>query len=85
MRNACAACLVEIAKADFPDEWPDLFDQLVRLLETNSADAVNGSLRVMAELVAEELAEDQLIPLSQLVLPKLLTILRNAVRLFHLH
>ena len=50
----------KIASADFPDQWPELFPQLVSVLNTSSADAaIQGSLRVLYELVDSGLSDEQ--------------------------
>lgn len=67
----------EIAHADFPDEWPDLTHALLHLLSSGNADAVHGSLRVLADFCKSDLTEDQLIPLASELLPKLLLVLQT--------
>lgn len=50
----------KIASADFPDHWPELFPQLVSVLNSASSDAaVQGSLRVLYELVDSGLSDEQ--------------------------
>jgi hypothetical protein len=50
----------KIASADFPDTWPELFPQLVSVLNSASSDAATqGSLRVLYELVDSGLSDDQ--------------------------
>lgn len=57
----CTASVVsKIASADFPDEWPELFPQLVSVLNTSQSDAaIQGSLRVLYELVDSGLSDEQ--------------------------
>ena len=64
----------EIAHSDWPDEWPQLLDALTELLRSGQADSVHGALRVMTDFVSEDLAEDQLLPLADTILPQLLQI-----------
>ena len=55
-----ASVVSKIASADFPDQWPELFPQLVSVLNTSTSDAaVQGSLRVLYELVDSGLSDEQ--------------------------
>lgn len=65
----------EIASSDWPDEWPNLLDSLVQLLNSGSTDNVHGAMRVLSDFVSTDLSEDQLLPLSNAMLPQLLQIL----------
>lgn len=50
----------KIASVDFPNEWSELFPQLVSVLNSTSSDAaVQGSLRVLYELVDSGLSDEQ--------------------------
>lgn len=50
----------KIASADFPDNWPELFPQLISVLNSASSDAaIQGSLRVLYELVDSGLSDEQ--------------------------
>jgi len=57
----CTASVVsKIASADFPDQWPELFPQLVSVLNASQSDAaIQGSLRVLYELVDSGLSDEQ--------------------------
>lgn len=59
-QNLAATIVSKIASADFPDEWPELFSQLVDVLNTSSSDAaVTGALRVLYELVDSGFSDEQ--------------------------
>ncbi|KAK5939409.1 hypothetical protein PMZ80_008713 [Knufia obscura] len=59
-QNLAASVVSKIASADFPDQWPELFPQLVSVLNTSSSDAAaQGSLRVLYELVDSGLSDEQ--------------------------
>ncbi|KAM0788544.1 hypothetical protein ACM66B_001672 [Microbotryomycetes sp. NB124-2] len=75
MRLACAAVTSEIAHPDWPDEWPTLMSELLHLIGSNSADAVDGGMRVLLDFVGIDLTEDQLLPIAKDMLPQLLGIL----------
>jgi hypothetical protein len=65
----------EIASSDWPDEWPTLVDSLVKLLNSGRTESVHGAMRVLSDFVSADLSEDQLLPLSNVMLPQLLQIL----------
>lgn len=65
----------EIASSDWPDEWPTLLDSLIQLLNSERTDSVHGAMRVLSDFVSADLSEDQLLPLSNAMLPQLLQIL----------
>lgn len=60
IRGAAAYCIVQIAAADYPDEWPSLLDDLYTMLvDFNNSDAVIGALTVFGELFDDLITEDQ--------------------------
>ena len=71
-----AFALSTIGKYDWPEDYPTLLDDLVRLL-SGSADSVHGAMRVISEFVKNELSEDQLLPVVRDLAPALLNILGN--------
>ncbi|KAK1923454.1 armadillo-type protein [Papiliotrema laurentii] len=76
VRSASAFALSTIGKYDWPEDYPTLLDDLVRLL-SGSADSVHGAMRVISEFVKNELSEDQLLPVVRDLAPALLNILGN--------
>lgn len=55
-----ASVVSKIASADFPDQWPELLPHLVSVLNASTSDAaVQGSLRVLYELVDSGLSDEQ--------------------------
>lgn len=85
IRTAISAAIACIATWDWPDQWPELLDQLLRPLEdavraagaacnwTADADAMSGSLRCL-ELCAGDLGEAHLGGALQRLLPLLLAL-----------
>lgn len=60
IRAAASYVVSKIAGVDFPDQWPDLLDQLLGLIRSAPEDArLHGALKVLAELVGEGLDEAQ--------------------------
>ncbi|ELU41145.1 importin-9 [Rhizoctonia solani AG-1 IA] len=47
IRSLSAAVCSLVAHCDWPDEYPELLDQLIALLNTNNSDAIHGSMQVM--------------------------------------
>ncbi|KAL5640264.1 hypothetical protein ACGC1H_007512 [Rhizoctonia solani] len=75
IRSLSAAVCSLIAHCDWPDEYPELLDQLIALLSTDNADAIHGSMQVMAEFVRSDVTEDQILPILRQLLPVLMNIL----------
>ncbi|CAN3375000.1 hypothetical protein DIURU_000222 [Diutina rugosa] len=60
IRGAAAYCIVQIAAADYPDEWPTLLDDLYTMsVDFNNSYAVIGALTVFGELFDDLITEDQ--------------------------
>ncbi|KAG0140386.1 hypothetical protein CROQUDRAFT_674684 [Cronartium quercuum f. sp. fusiforme G11] len=80
LRSTCALILSEIAHCDWPEEWPDLVPILIATINNigqpditeNSQD---GALRVLSELIRNDLSEQQLIPVAQDLLPCLFSVI----------
>ena len=60
LQGLAASVVGKIASADFPDEWPNLMQSLLNLVNTSSDNAaLRGALKTLAELIDAGLAEDQ--------------------------
>lgn len=66
-----------IAHSDWPDDFPDLLDNLVSLISSSSSSAVHGALQVFVEFVRSDVTEDQIIPVFRQLLPELLNIVSS--------
>lgn len=75
IRSLSAAACSLIAHCDWPDEYPELLDHLIALLNTDNANAIHGSMQVMAEFVRSDVSEDQILPILRQLLPVLMNIL----------
>ncbi|PAV22617.1 ARM repeat-containing [Pyrrhoderma noxium] len=75
IRSSSAHTLSLIAGSDWPDEYPDLLNGLIRLLSSSSLDSVHGSMQVFNEFIKTDLTEDQILPVLRDLLPVLLNIL----------
>eukprot|EP00043_Microstomoeca_roanoka_P027612 m.15158 g.15158 ORF g.15158 m.15158 type:complete len:1025 (-) comp7794_c0_seq2:125-3199(-) len=79
LRSLAAYCISVIANYDWPEAWPDLFDNLNALLTTGSADNVHGVMRVLTDFV--NCLDDQQLPaITSELLPKLYSIVTDASR-----
>ncbi|OMJ07913.1 Importin-9 [Smittium culicis] len=56
-----------MARYDWPDEWPTLFNQLLEQLSVGDANQQYSSLLVFKELITRDLSSDQLLELSLLL------------------
>lgn len=60
LQKLAASVTSRIASIDFPDEWPDVFNSTLHVINTSNSDiAIEGALRVLAELVDSGLSEEQ--------------------------
>lgn len=60
IRNGSAYVIVQIAASDFPDEWPDLLQQLYALtLQVENQVAVIGGVTVLNDLFDDLITEEQ--------------------------
>lgn len=83
IRVANAYAVSKIAHIDWPEEWPNLFNVLLELIKSNSANDVHGAMRVLTELVSNDLTVEQFPQIAPVLCPQLLAILTNdAVSLY---
>ncbi|PBL00281.1 ARM repeat-containing protein [Armillaria gallica] len=75
IRSLCAHTLTSIANSDWPDEYPELLNDLISLLSSGSPDSVHGAMQVFTEFIKADLTEDQILPVLRDLLPSLLSIL----------
>lgn len=70
LRLAAAAVVASMAKYDWPDEWPQLFSNLVELLHSNNRDQVHAALSVFVEWVNSDMTDQHMEQIGSL-LPQL--------------
>nr|CAB3256618.1 importin-9 [Phallusia mammillata] len=73
IRSSIAYAISAIAHWDWPEEWPDLFPQLMQALTSGSPSHVHGAMRVLTEF-SRELTDTQMPHVAPVVLPELLKI-----------
>ena len=54
-----AAVVAAIAKSDFPEQWPELLDSLLNEIRGGNDEKVLAILKVLGEIIAESLDEEQ--------------------------
>lgn len=60
IRNGAAYAIVQIASVDYPDEWPDLINQLYSAAsDLTNEEAMLGGLQVLTDLVDDLITEEQ--------------------------
>ena len=58
IKSAAALVVSKIANADFPEDWPDLLDNLLGIIKQGSDGQIHGALKVLGELVDDCLADE---------------------------
>ncbi|KAJ2515298.1 hypothetical protein H4217_005258 [Coemansia sp. RSA 1939] len=71
--SVAAAVVASMAKYDWPDEWPQLFLQLVELLHSSSKSHTHSAMCVFSEWVSSDMSEQHMEQIG-ILLPELLRI-----------
>jgi importin-9 len=81
VKNAASLVASKIAGVDFPDSWPDLLPQLLRILSGNASDLqVHGALRLLSDLVESGFSEEQFFAVARDLVDGLHNIATNVQR-----
>ncbi|KAI8874141.1 ARM repeat-containing protein [Ramicandelaber brevisporus] len=67
LRSVAAFIVAHMAQFDFPEVWPDMFNNLMNMMRSRQANAVDGSLKMLSEFVGSNMSADQLDLIMQLV------------------
>ncbi|KAK9479394.1 armadillo-type protein [Lipomyces japonicus] len=59
LRSLAANIISKISSADFPDEWPDLFDHVMSLLQSEIEDNIEGAVIILKELLDDGFTLEQ--------------------------
>ncbi|KAF8793185.1 Importin-9 like protein [Argiope bruennichi] len=73
LRSSAAYAISAIAQWDWPEEWPELFDILLRSLVSENSCAVHGAMRVLKE-ISNEVSDSQMPQFAPVILPEMLKI-----------
>ena len=63
-----------VASWDWPENWPNLFDQLMAGLGSGSPELVHGTMRVLVEF-CQDVADTQMPQVAPVILPQLLSVI----------
>ncbi|WFD33515.1 hypothetical protein MCUN1_000328 [Malassezia cuniculi] len=85
VRLLAAQLLALVSTAEFPDNFPELLPTVHSLLENGSPDGVHGALVFFADLVQEELDENQLLLVARDYVPLLHRVLTDGKYAPHVH
>lgn len=77
VRIGVAYAIARIAQYDWPEEWPSLFDTLIMHLKSACTPQVHGAMQVLAELLREDINDQQFPLIAQSLLPELHVIFGN--------
>ncbi|XP_019850616.1 PREDICTED: importin-9-like [Amphimedon queenslandica] len=74
IRATVAYAVSAIAQHDWPENWPNLFDQLMVGVGSGSPDLVHGTMRVLTEF-CQEITDTQVPHVCPVILPQLLRVI----------
>ncbi|GIY31004.1 importin-9 [Caerostris extrusa] len=77
IRSSVAYAISTIAQWDWPEDWPELFDILLRSLVSENSCAVHGAMRVLKE-ITNEVSDSQMPQFAPVILPEMLRIFHQA-------
>ncbi|KAI1307338.1 Importin-9 [Halotydeus destructor] len=77
LKSSVAYVISTIAHFDWPEEWPELFDILVRNLASSNLGAIYGSMKVFVE-ISHEVVDTQIPTVAPIILPKMVEIFSNS-------
>jgi len=77
IRVANAYAVSKVAHNDWPEDWPNLFVVLMDLIKSNNANDVHGAMRVLTELVSNDITVEQFPQIAPVLCPQLLAILTD--------
>ena len=65
VKISASAAVGKIAIHDFPEQWPNLLPEILRVIPNASDAQLHGALRVLGDLVEESLSEDQFFSMAR--------------------
>ncbi|KAG5519243.1 hypothetical protein PMAC_002331 [Pneumocystis sp. 'macacae'] len=75
--NAAVHVVSKIASIDWPDEWPELFNNIMSKLSENSENHMNGGLKVLKELIDDAFTNEYFFSISPTLIKLLYNICSN--------
>jgi len=77
IRVASAYAVSKVAHNDWPEDWPNLFNVLLDLIKSSNPNDVHGAMRVLTELISNDITVEQFPQIAPVLCPQLLAILTN--------
>lgn len=71
IRSAMASCVSRIAQLDVQSLWPPIFVQLLQMMDSGDLYAIDGSLKVVEEIINEELPDRAALQMAPSLFPRL--------------
>lgn len=82
VRPIAAAIVGKIASSDYPDEWPDLLEGLLKFITDGNNAQTNGALHVLIDVLEEGLGEEQFFDMAKQIVELLYNVSSNEARSF---
>ena len=82
IRVAIAYAASRVAHMDWPHQWPSLMDELMSPLQSDDPASVHGAMRVVAELIRDDITDQQLPSFGFVLLPQLFRVFVNEKQCF---
>lgn len=74
VRSVAALLVANIASVEYPDEWPDLVDNLLQLVQRGNSSQLYGALSAIKELVSDTLSEIEFLRVGESILSVMYTV-----------
>jgi hypothetical protein len=79
VRSTMANAVSKIAHIDWPESWPDLFENLCEMLKSHQELSVHGALLILADFVRDDVSDLQFPFIAPILVPQLFEIFKNNV------
>ncbi|MBE7181593.1 MAG: hypothetical protein INR71_10370, partial [Terriglobus roseus] len=80
IKSAASYVVSKIASADFPEEWPDLFPTVLRVIQTGNDAQLHGALKVLVELVDDCFNDEQFFGVARELIKAIFDVAVNDAR-----
>ena len=74
VRSVAALLVANIASVEYPDEWPDLVDHLLVLIQQGTSSQLYGALAAIKELVSDTLSDIEFVRVGESILSTMFTV-----------
>lgn len=80
IKSAASYVVSKIASSDFPEEWPDLFPALLRVVQTGNDAQLHGALKVLVDLVDDCFNDEQFFGVARELIKSIFDVVVNENR-----